>query len=488
MIDRSAPAVPDRTSGTVAAMAAAIRGGATSSFALVEAALDRIDRCDDYVHAFTHVDRDGALAAAREADRELTNGIDRGSMHGIPYGLKDIYDAAGMVTTCGSRLRPDMRASEDSSVAARLRAAGAVLLGKLSTFEFALGGPSFDGPFPPTRNPWNVDHVPGGSSSGSGAAIAAGYMPVAMGTCTTGSIRGPAAWCGAVGLKPTFGRVSRHGVFPLAPTLDHCGPLTRSVRDAAIALQITAGHDPRDPHSADVSVQDYTGNLEGGVRDLRIGVPRSLFAKAAGFSPDARAGTERVLAGLREAGCEVIDVPVPELSQFVACARVLMAAESFAIHRRDLARRLRDYGEIAARRFAVGATVSAADLIDTLALKRDLTRAVDRALDDVHVLVTAVSLSTAPRLEKSTRPVAWPLQCSLFNVTGHPAIAVPIGLGRDGLPLSVQVVGGYFEEDVVLRTARWVEHASGWAQVPLPTFCPELDRGSARRNIRGYHE
>ena len=257
-------------------------------------ALDRIAGIDPCLHAFVSVDGNNALRAARVADGELRQGRDRGPMHGIPYAVKDIIDVAGMATTCHSKLRLDHVASADAEVTARLRNAGAILLGKLATYEFALGGPSFDLPFPPTRNPWNLEHIPGGSSSGSAAAIAAGFVRMAIGSCTAGSIRGPAAWCGTVGIKPTYGRVSQRGVFPLAWSLDHCGPLTRSVEDAAISLQVMAGYDALDPSSADVPVPDFRSGLDSGVTGLRLGVPRAFFETTPSFfgrCPVARSRT-----------------------------------------------------------------------------------------------------------------------------------------------------------------------------------------------------
>ena len=224
---------------SIAEAGRALRAGTLSSVALTQHALARIAALDPLLHSFVLVTRERALADAERADRELSAGIDKGPMHGIPYGMKDIYNTAGIRTTCHSKLLIDHVPSEDSVVEAKLRAGGAVLLGKLATHEFAIGGPSFDLPFPPARNPWNLDHFTGGSSSGSGAAVAAGITRMAMGSDTGGSIRGPAFYCGVVGLKPTYGRVSRRGVFPLSYTLDHCGPLTWTVEDAALTH---AGH------------------------------------------------------------------------------------------------------------------------------------------------------------------------------------------------------------------------------------------------------
>ena len=449
--------------------ARALRAGAITSSALTEASLERIAAHDGAINAFVLRDAAGALAAAKAADTDFARGVDRGPMHGVPYALKDIYDVAGLPTTCHSKLRIGEVAEVDSAVAAKFRAAGAVLLGKLGTFEFALGGPSFDLPFPPARNPWNLTRQTGGSSAGSAAAIAAGYVAVAPGSCTTGSIRGPAAWCGAVGLKPTFGRVSRRGVFPLAWTLDHCGPLTRRVRDAAIALTIMAGYDPEDEGSVDTPVGDYLGALEKGVAGLRIGAPRHFYEASPQLTDAARATILLAFALLESEGARVHDVALSDYALYAGCGRVLMTAEAFAIHRRALARRFSDYGEIAARRFAIGAVVVAADYMDTLALRKRLAQEVNARLEHVDVIVTAISLAPPPPLlEPGTSLGAAPLQASPWNVTGHPAVSVPMGLDAEGLPLAVQIVGRRFDEATVLRVARALERASGWETIALP--------------------
>ena len=450
----------------VAALGRALHDRTVTSVKLVQDALARVAAHDGRLHAFIRVERDAALNAARTADAELQSGCDRGPMHGIPYALKDVYDVAGLPTTCHSRLRLDAVAAEDSAVAARFRAGGAILLGKLATYEFALGGPSFDLPFPPARNPWDTDRVPGGSSSGSAAAVAAGFVRVAPGSCTAGSIRGPAAWCGVVGMKPTYGRVSRRGVFPLAWSLDHCGPLARSVEDAAIALQVMAGHDPRDPTSANRLVPDYRVGLEDGVAGLRVGVPRALFAHDPALSDDARDGIERTLALLRGADAMIEDVVLPDYTLYRSCNRVIMTAEMHAIHRTDLQSRFLEYGEIAARRFTSGMAVDAADYLVAQRLRRMLTKAVDRALDRCDVLLTAISLDTAPLF--GPHGSLWPLQPATFNLSGHPAMSVPAGLGRDRLPLAVQVAGRPFDEATVFRVGRTLERLMGWEDVPLP--------------------
>ena len=272
---------------SIAEAGAALRSGTVTSTALTEHALARIAALDGALDAFITVTAERARADAAAADAAFEAGIDAGPMQGVPYALKDIYDTAGIRTTCHSKLLVDNVPAADSVVAAKLKAGGGVLLGKLSTHEFALGGPSFDLPFPPARNPWNPEHIPGGSSSGSGAAVAAGICRMAMGSDTGGSIRGPAAYCGTVGLKPTYGLVSRRGVFPLSYTLDHCGPLSWTVEDAALTMEVITGYDPLDPASADVPKPDFRRGLDWGVSGLRIAMPRHFFAEAEGVSPEA---------------------------------------------------------------------------------------------------------------------------------------------------------------------------------------------------------
>src|SRR6201995_751310 len=261
-----------------------LRSGKLTSMALTEHALDRIKAIDPLISSFVTLTAEGALRDAAAADADFAGGIDRGPMQGIPHALKDIYGTAGIRTTCHSKLLIDNVPKDDCVVAAKFKAQGAVMLGKLATHEFALGGPSFDLPFPPARNPWNPAHMPGGSSSGSGAAVAAGLVRMAMGSDTGGSIRGPAAYCGTIGLKPTYGLVSRRGVFPLSYTLDHCGPLSWTVEDSAIAMEVIAGFDPQDPGSADVPVPNFRSKLGAGVHGMKLGLPRHWFAKAEGAS------------------------------------------------------------------------------------------------------------------------------------------------------------------------------------------------------------
>jgi aspartyl-tRNA(Asn)/glutamyl-tRNA(Gln) amidotransferase subunit A len=446
-----------------------LRAGALTSTALTQHALSRSVSLDPQLHSFVLVTKERALADADRADRELKSGIDRGPMHGIPYALKDIYATAGIRTTCHSRLLIDNVPSQDCVVETKFKAAGAVLLGKLATHEFAFGGPSFDLPFPPARNPWNPDHFTGGSSSGSGAAVAAGVVRTAMGSDTGGSIRGPAFYCGTVGLKPTYGLVSRRGVFPLSYTLDHCGPLTWTVEDAALTMQVIAGHDPLDPASADVPIPDFTAAIGRDLVGVKVAYPRSFFVTQEGVSPEVVASIDAAVQQLARLGAAVEEVTLPDFELFNACGRVILLAEAYAIHEKDLLSRPLDYGRYTYQRMMVGATLSAADLVQAFRLRRELSMTLNAGiLGTFDALVTATALAPAPRLDEF--PVDVPLknttQTIAFNVTGNPALAIPTGFSKSGLPLGMQIVGRAFDESTVLRIGAAYEAAARIARRP----------------------
>lgn len=438
----------------------ALRSGTTTSLALTEHALARMAALDGKLNAFVLELRESALESAVAADADLKAGRDRGPLHGIPYGLKDIYDTAGIRTTCHSKLRLDVVPKDDSVVAAKLKAAGGILLGKLATHEFAIGGPSSDLPFPPARNPWSLDRIPGGSSSGSAAAVAAGFCRMAMGSDTGGSIRGPAAYCGLVGLKPTYGLVSRRGVFPLSYTLDHCGPLTWSVEDAAVTMELISGHDPHDPASAPVAKPHFRRELGWGVHGLRIAIPANFFAASAGA--DISAAMQRVSELLQRAGAIVETVALPDYALFSAAGRTILNAEAYAIHEHDLKTRPHDYARRTYFRLMAGAFTSAADVVQALRIRRRLTELLNRdVLTRYDALLTPTSLTTAPAFAEvdGDVPPTMPVQTIPWNLTGSPVAAVPAGFARDGLPLSVQVVGRPFEDPLTLRIAAVIEAA-----------------------------
>ena len=431
---------------------------------LLTALLGRIDALDPKLHAFIHLDADAAMEAARTATKEIAAGRIRGPLHGVPVGVKDIIDVAGLPTTGHSKILLGNIAKADAVVIQKLRQAGAIILGKLATHEFAIGGPSFDLPFPPARNPWNPDHHPGGSSSGSGAGVCAGLFPVALGTDTGGSVRNPASVCGIVGLKPTYGLVSRRGVFPLSYTLDHIGPLTRTVADTALMLDAIAGYDPDDPGSAPTQSRHFGRLLDRGVRDLRIGFVRHFHETDTPAHPEVTAALEDVARVLQAEGAEVRSVTLPALTEFAGINRVILCSEAWSIHAPWLRERPGDYGQLARRRLLPGAFMTAGDYVGAQRRRLQLIAAVEDVLRDVDVLLCASSMDPASRLDDPAETSrTYPRQARTpFNVTGHPALAMMAGLASNGLPVSVQFAGRYFDDATVLRVAAAYERATPW--------------------------
>lgn len=451
---------------SVAEAGAALRRGSLTSVRLTSHMLRRIARLDPLIHSMVSVTADRALSDAERADTDLGRGVDRGPMHGIPYTLKDVIDTAGIATTSNSRLTLDRVPARDAFVAQRLREGGAVLVGKSNLAEFAFGGPGFDLPTPPARNPWNPEHFTGGSSAGSGACVAAGLVRVSIGSDTGGSIRSPAANCGVVGLKPTYGLVSRRGVYPLSYTLDHVGPLSWDVRDAALALNVVAGHDPLDPGSVSRPRQDYTADLDAGVDGLRIGYAREFFTSGTGVTAEVVRTVDAAAHRLASLGAAVEETALPDFELMKACGRVVLQAEGYAVHERDLRERPREYGRYTYQRLMGGATLTAADYVQATRVRHELTRRLSAVLRRYDALITTVALSSPAPL--SGFPHHWPppgptvaVQTAPFNVTGHPALVVRAGFSADGLPLGLQIVGRHFDERRVLRIGHAFEHATG---------------------------
>jgi len=443
-----------------------IRARKLSPVEYVAALLDRAGRLDSRYHAFIRLTPELALAEARQAEKEIAGGNWRGPLHGIPTGLKDIIDCTGVPTTAHSKVLAENVAAQDAMVTQRLKSAGAIMMGKLATHEFAIGGPSFDLPWPPAVNPWGGNHFPGGSSSGSGVALAAGMLPAALGTDTGGSVRNPASMCGITGMKPTYGRVSRRGVLPLAYSLDHVGPMTRTVRDNALLLQALAGHDPDDPGSADVPVPQYAADLERGVKGLKLGLVRHFYAEDMQAHPEQVEAIDRAAAVLRGLGAEVREIRLAPLQDYATCTRIIIRCEAFAIHRRWLAERPEDYGNLARQRILDGAAVSAADYIDAQRLRGRLTRRTLETFAGLDAALTASSLDPACRIDDADACARlYPRQARQpFNVTGQPAIAIPAGFTQDGLPLSLQLIGHPWQEAMLYRIARAYERATGWTE------------------------
>jgi aspartyl-tRNA(Asn)/glutamyl-tRNA(Gln) amidotransferase subunit A len=472
----------DPTQFTIAEASRAIADGTLSPLALTEAYLERIADLDSELHSYVLVLRDQALAAARQA----ANGRARGPLHGIPIGLKDIYKTRGIRTTAGSRRYLDHVPDEDAETWVRLRQAGAILLGKQETHEFAIGGPDFTLPFAPARNPWNTAHYPAGSSSGSAVAVAAGLCAGAMGSDTGGSIRGPAAFCGIVGLKPTYGRVSRRGVFPLSYTLDHCGPLTRTVEDCAIMMQALAGCDPQDPASADVPVPDYRAALTTRLDGMTIGVIRHFHQRDAveGFGADSApsaaysAAFDAACRTLESLGARLVDLQLSPLIDYVDANRLIMLAEAYALHEKDFRERPQDFGHHMFARIGLGAFLTAADYVEATRQRRELCVEFARALSGVDVAVSANATGPAPRIDQV--PVYSTFERASYtgpyNLTGSPALSVPIGF-EDGLPLAFQIAGKPFDEAGVMRVGHAFEQATEFHRQRPPIAAPLPARG-----------
>ncbi len=448
---------------TVAELGRSIAAKAVSPVELTKALIARIAALDGLTHAFIEVTADLALAQAKKAEDEVMAGLGRGPLHGVPVGLKDIIDLKGVRTTAHSHQLMDNWARDDAFVTQKLKAAGAVILGKLATHEFAMGGPSFDLPFPPARNPWNLDHFTGGSSSGSGAAVAAGLLPAALGTDTGGSIRLPAAFCGIVGMKATYGLVSRRGVLPLSQSLDHIGPMTWTVEDNALLMKVLAGHDRLDPASADRPDPVPEALLGAGVKGLRVGYAPALGAEA-GATEEVQGAVAAVATTLADLGATVEEVTLPPLGDFAACGLMILLAEAFAVHEPDIKARPELYGEILRDRLLIAGLVDASDYVQAMRLRAELVAAVAKVMSGLDVIVCAATATPAPRITEVPKfgiftnpPLTFP-----FNVTGMPSLTMCCGFSASGLPLSVQIAGHPFGEATIYRAAEAYEAATAW--------------------------
>jgi aspartyl-tRNA(Asn)/glutamyl-tRNA(Gln) amidotransferase subunit A len=449
---------------TIAEASRLIRARKLSPVEFVQALLARITAIDATYHAFIEVMEDAALAEAKTAEAEIMRGNWRGPMHGVPYAAKDIFDVDGMATTCHSKLRIDHRARGDASAIMRLRDAGAVLLGKLALHEFATGGPTLELPWPAARNPWNLDLHPGGSSSGSAVAVAIGMAPGALGTDTGGSVRNPATCCGVVGMKPTYGTVSRAGVFPLAFSLDHVGPLTRTVEDNAILLQAMAGHDTADPASARRPPADFAAEIDAGVKGLKIGLIAHFYTEDMIAASEQAAAIAHAADALRRLGAEVRPIRLSPLQRWTECGRTIQMCESYAVHERDLRERPQDYAEITRRKLLPGAFIPAADYIKAQQLRTVLCAEFAQAMRGLDAAITLSSLDMPCRIDDAdTIAKTYERQCRMpFNVTGTPAIAVPTGFTSAGMPTAMQIVSRAFAEPRVYRVAHAYCEATGF--------------------------
>jgi aspartyl-tRNA(Asn)/glutamyl-tRNA(Gln) amidotransferase subunit A len=447
---------------TIAQASAQIRARTLSPVELTEAFLARVKRFDITLNSHLLVLEEQARADARKAESEIMAGKWRGPLHGIPIGLKDIYNTAGVRTSGHSALFKDHVPAEDAFTVALLRQAGAVITGKLATWEFAIGGSSFDLPWPPALNPWDTTLDPSGSSSGSGVAVAAGLCMGAMGSDTGGSIRGPAAWCGIAGLKPTYGLLSRRGILPLSFSLDHAGPMCWTSEDCALMMQVLACHDPLDPGSALVAATDYIATIGQTLKGLRIGVVRHFFEKDLLTDPETIAALETSVTALRDLGAEVGDVTISPFGVYADCGSLISRSESYAIHQHWLRTTPELYGTFARHRLMAGGFVLAADYINA---QRERTRLVAELAETMKT-VDAVIFPTArcparPIGEDSMASGFQPFFNRAFNVTGSPALSICNGFSATGLPLALQIGGRPFEDALVLQIGDALEDVLG---------------------------
>jgi len=439
-----------------------LKNGQVSPVELTRAFLRRIENLDGKLQSYITVLSDRALSEARRAEAEILRGDYRGPLHGVPIALKDLYDTAGIRTTASSRVLAQRVPTEDATTTARLAAAGSILLGKLAMHEFALGGPDPTCGFPLARNPWNLDHIPGGSSSGSGAGVAAGLCMGSLGSCTGGSIRGPAAYCSIVGLKATYGRVSRYGVVPLSWTLDHCGPMTWTVEDTAIMLQAIAGHDPKDPTSSHAPVPDYSAALVDDIKGMTIGVPRHFFfADEPLIDRDNLAVIETALKTLQDLGARVVEVHIPSLQYAGASQPVIMLSEAFAYHARNLRSKPEEFGDMVRTRFRTGALFTSGEYVQAQRVRNVIKRDFARALQQVDLIASPTMSNPPPAFQgiNVMTTARTPSFTGPYNLTGMPAISVPAGFTPKGLPVGLQLAGKPFDEPTVLRAAYTFQQA-----------------------------
>ena len=424
---------------------------------IIEAMLTRIEMLNESLRAYLYINADRSMTEARTAEREICKGAYRGPLHGIPVAYKDIYHVRGLPTTAGSKIMADYIAMEDCTVAAKLRSAGAICLGKLNTLEFASGSMEV---FGDTRNPWNTQMVTGGSSSGSATALSAHLTTLATGTDTGGSVRTPASYCGVVGFKPTYGRISRAGIIPLSWSLDHAGPMARTVEDVCLLLATMAGQDPRDPTASLEPVSDYSAALNNDLKNVRIGVPRSYFFEEA--DPDVLRAVNGAIRTMREAGADLYEIDLPHAEHGSAASWTIAYSEAFAFHRNNFLERPGDYTPAFLHKISSAAFLTAEERVTSQRIRQVITSEFLQALKTVDVIATPTTsypayplkgCSSQSFMRSLTRPV---------SLTGLPALSVPCGFASQGLPVSIQLIGRAWSESSVLRTAYAYEQAAGW--------------------------
>ena len=449
---------------SIAEAAQLMRDRQVSSVELTQAYLDRIHALDGVLNSYITVLRERAVEQAQVADQHFASGRVLSPLQGIPIAVKDILYTKGILTTAGSGVLDNFKPDYDATVVEKMEKGGAVLLGKLNLMEFAMGGSMDNVRFGPIHNPWNLDHYPGGSSSGSGAAVAGGLAMGAIGTDTGGSIRGPAHNCGIVGLKPTYGRVSRYGVVPLSWSLDHVGPMTRTVEDCALMLQVIAGHDPMEIASSKVPVDDYTVLLREDVKGLRIGV---MDSDVPDLNEEVNQALQVALRTFTEMGASLHDVSLDHEIDARALYTAIVYPEATAYHLQWMQTRIDDYGPNCRNRLEQGVGYLATQYIQSQQARRVLYDDYMRLFESVDVIISPSAANPAPRMDDEqpsdvsgrTTPRGF---TNSHNLTGLPALVLPTGFSKAGLPLSLQIIGRPFEEATVLRMAHNYEQAAGW--------------------------
>ncbi|ODT78005.1 MAG: hypothetical protein ABS76_25545 [Pelagibacterium sp. SCN 64-44] len=436
-----------------------LRDGRLTSVDLVGACLRRIETRDPAYRAFYTIDREGALAAARQADADLAAGLDRSLLHGIPVGIKDLIDVAGLPTTANAPGRKEAIATADAIVVERLRQAGAIILGKLATYEWGTVGPDNRGAFPPARNPWRLDHITGGSSSGSAVAVAGGLLRTTLGTDTGGSLRGPAFYCGVVGLKPTFGSVPRAGVLPMADSMDHVGPMSATVAEAAATFDIIADQPPG---------QAASRLLGQSIAGLRLGYARNWFAQDGQTAPAVLSAMDGAVSMLSELGAVIEEIELPDYFAIEVAAAAILHKESFDVHAESLRDRPDDFGRRAFLSLAAGIAVSDDELARARRAGQQFRAAVDALLLQHDAIVTIGALTTALPAAPFEKEAVWtPMRTIGFNVSGHPVLAMPIGFDQ-GLPIGMQVIGRHYDEANIVRIGDAFERATDHATLRPP--------------------
>jgi aspartyl-tRNA(Asn)/glutamyl-tRNA(Gln) amidotransferase subunit A len=460
---------------TVLEAAAALRSGERTSVDLTLECLGRIEKLNPELNAFITVTGEAAVEAARLADKELASGLDRGPLHGIPVAHKDLFCTAGVATTSGSKLFAAHVPKEDAAVVERLRQAGAVMVGKTGMHEHAYGITCDNPHYGAIRNPWNPERIPGGSSGGSAVAVATGMALAATGSDTGGSIRVPASYCGLVGLKPTYGRVSMFGALPLGFSLDHAGPLTRTVRDAAAMLQVMAGHDPRDPASAHVAVPDYLPEAgEISLAGMKIGLPANFFFE--NLAPYVDNAVHMLAYMAEDAGAELKQVRVPGGDQLNTVAQITLLSEAAAVHEPYIRKQRAAYGADVAALIDMGRVLPAVDYLQAQRLRRRMQAVYLEQFEQVDCLLVPATPMEAPRIGQLEVKIAGRVDDTRlastrlvrgFNALGLPALAIPAGFTDDGLPLGAQLVGRPWDEARLLKIGAALEERSGfWRRRP----------------------